>query len=296
MANQEMLKEMSKPVIDLLKQCPPGVRIPSDWKAPEGYELELNDVGGVPVEHLIPNESNGKVILQLHGGGFLLSFLDSYREVACMYSKAANGAHVYSVDYRVAPQYQYPCAHQDCLSVYQWLLAKGVNSQDIIIIGDSAGGNLALSVTLQIRDQSLPLPKAVIALSPWTNFNNEYKSRTENFERDIFLGKDGLNLVEIVINPVFYTEASNFNDPYISPVFGDFSNYPDLLIQTGSYDFLLDDAKALAIKAKAKGVNVTCSIYEEMSHVFQLFLPGLEETNKAWEEIRNFLLTEFELI
>jgi acetyl esterase/lipase len=174
-------------------------------------------------------------------------------------------------------------------------LNKGVNSQDIIIIGDSAGGNLALYVTLQLRDLSLPLTKAVIAMSPWASFKGGYKARTENYEKDIILGKYGLKVGTVALDPTFYTKESNFTNPYVSPVFGDYSNFPDLLIQAGSYEFLLDDAKAVAMEAKAKGVNVTYSVYEEMSHVFQLFLPGIEETNKAWEEIRNFLLTEFEL-
>ncbi len=295
MANQEMLKGLLKPIIDLMDECPTGVRIPSDWKAPEGYQLEVINVDGIPVEHLIPVENNGKIILQFHGGGFLFSYLDCYRETACMYSKVANGAQVYSVDYRVAPQYKYPCAHEDCLSVYKWLLDKGINCKDIIIIGDSAGGNLALSVTLQIKEQKLPLPKAVIAMSPWANLKGGYKSRTENYEKDIILGKHGIKMGKATLDPTFYTDESNLSNPYVSPVFGDYKGFPDLLIQAGSYEFLLDDAKAVATEAANKGVNVTFSVYEEMSHVFQLFLPGLEETNKAWEEIRNFLLAEFEL-
>ena len=295
MANQEMLKGLLKPLIDLMDECPTGVRIPSDWKAPEGYELEVYDVDGIPVEHLVPVENNGKIILQFHGGGFLFSYLDCYRETACMYSKVANGAQVYSVDYRVAPQYKYPCAHEDCLSVYKWLLDKQINSKDIIIVGDSAGGNLALSVTLQIKEQKLPLPKAVIAMSPWANLKGGYKSRTENYEKDIILGKHGIKMGKATLDPTFYTDESNLSNPYVSPVFGDYKGFPDLLIQVGSYEFLLDDAKAVATEAANKGVNVTFSVYEEMSHVFQLFLPGLEETNKAWEEIRNFLLAEFEL-
>ena len=296
MVDQEMLKEALKPVISLLDVCPMGVRIPSDWKAPEGFELELFDVDGIPVEHLVPKGNNGKVILQFHGGGFLFSYLDCYRETACVYSKVANGAQVYSVDYRVAPQYKFPCAHEDCLNVYKWLLGKGINSQDIIIVGDSAGGNLALSVTLQIRDQSLPLPKAVITISPWASLKGGYKARTENFEKDIILGKYGVKFGEMALDPSYYTETSNLNNPYISPVFGDYKDFPDLLVQAGSYEFLLDDAKAVVTEAKAKGVNVTFSVYEEMSHDFQLFLPGLEQSKNAWKEISDFLLKEFEFV
>lgn len=295
MVDQEMLKESLKPIIELFDQCPTGVRIPSDWKAPQGYDLEVIDVEGTPVEHLVPDNDNGKVILQFHGGGFLFAYLDCYRETACMYSKAANGAQVYSVDYRVAPNYRYPCAHEDCLGVYRWLLGKGVDSQDIIIVGDSAGGNLALSVTLQIRDQNLPLPKAVIAMSPWASLAGGYKSRTENYEKDIILGKYGLKLGKITLDPTFYTEAGNFTNPYVSPAFGDYNRFPDLLIQVGSYEFLFDDAKTVATEAEAKGVNVTFSVYEEMSHVFQFLLPNIEETKKAWEEIHEFLCSEFEL-
>ncbi len=296
MVDQELLKESLKPVISLLDQCPTGIRIPSNWEAPEGYRLETLDVAGVPVEHLVPNNDNGKVILQFHGGGFLYSYLDNYRDVACMYSKVANGAAVYSVDYRVAPQYRYPCAHEDCLSVYKWLLNKGIKNEDIIIVGDSAGGNLALSIPLQIRDQGMPLPKAVLALSPWANLKGGYKARTENYEKDIILGKYGIKMGEGVWDPTYYTEEENFCNPYVSPVYGDYTDFPDVLIQAGSFEMLLDDAKTVVEKAVAKGVNATLTVYEEMPHDFQLFLPSLEETNRAWYEIHNFLCKEFELL
>ena len=258
--------------------------------------METLDVAGVPVEHLVPNNDNGKVILQFHGGGFLYSYLDNYRDVACMYSKVANGAAVYSVDYRVAPQYRYPCAHEDCLSVYKWLLNKGIKNEDIIIVGDSAGGNLALSIPLQIRDQGMPLPKAVLALSPWANLKGGYKARTENYEKDIILGKYGIKMGEGVWDPTYYTEEENFCNPYVSPVYGDYTDFPDVLIQAGSFEMLLDDAKTVVEKAVAKGVNATLTVYEEMPHDFQLFLPSLEETNRAWYEIHNFLCKEFELL
>lgn len=293
--DQRVMKEQLAPVLNLLERCPVGEKVPSAWNAPVGYELEKMDVNGVMVEHLIPNERNGKIIIQLHGGGFLMDFLDCYRDIACMYSQAAEGAEIYSVDYRLAPGFRFPCALNDSIEVYKWLLEKEICSKNIIITGDSAGGNLVLAMTLQIKDQELPLPKAIIAISPWANLEGGYKAREDNFEKDLFIGKYGLKEGTLTLDPSFYTEPSNFSNPYVSPVYGDYTGFPDLLLQAGAYDLVVDDTRAVAAAAKEKGVNVKLTVYEEMSHVFQLLLPELEETKSAWQEIRDFLCKEFDI-
>lgn len=141
MTDKEVLKQKCAPVIQLLNTCLYGERVPSEWKAPEEFEFEKFSVHNVPVERLAPRENkNGKVIFQIHGGGFLFAYLDAYREAACSYSGAAGGAEVYSLDYRVAPKYAYPAALDDCVSVYKWLIKHKTKAKDLIILGDSAGG------------------------------------------------------------------------------------------------------------------------------------------------------------
>lgn len=292
MIEEEFIKQQRKlcaPIVARLDQVPLGKRIPSDWKAPEGYALEKTEVESIPVERLIPTVKNtDTVILQAHGGGYVWGYLDQYRECAVRYSKMAGDAEVISFDYRIAPKETYPAALEDTVKVYKWLLEQGYNPEKIVIVGDSAGGNLVLVTTLYLKDHQIPLPKGVIAISPWSKIGIESDSITRNFEKDSLLGKYGFKIVSQAANPDYFV-GSDWTEPYVSPVYGDYKGFPNLLIQLGSYEVLLDDALDVAQKAKAAGVNVRQTTYEGMSHDFQLFLPELEESKAAWEEMSQFV-------
>lgn len=286
---QKRIKRMLEDVIKGINSIPEGKKIPSEWVAPKGYTLERFEVDGVSIEHLIPNEKkNNKVIYQLHGGAYVVAFIDYYREAAVQYSKVAEGAEVYSIDYRIAPDNLYPSALEDSVKIYKWILEQGHKNEDIIIIGDSAGGNLALSTVLYLRDKKVPLPKGVIALSPWSNIGNMPKSRIKNMYKDLLLGKNALNMRKEVINSTYAANADK-KDPYVSPYYGDYKGYPNLLIQVGSYEVLLDDSLEVARRARTAGVHVRQTTYREMSHDFQLLLPSLRESKAAWKEMKMFI-------
>lgn len=246
-------------------------------------------VEGIPVEHLMPiKRKSDSIILQFHGGGYIVALCNQYRTIAVEYSNCAEGAEVFSVDYRVAPTHQYPAALDDAVKVYKWLLKEGYDNNKIIIIGDSAGGNLTLATTLYLKDHNIPLPKAVIAISPWTNAANDFPSVKLNTDKDVILGRNGLAMGNQIEKTLYFKEK-DLKDPYASPVLGDYKGFPNLLIQVGSYEILLDDAKKVAEKARKSGVNIKISIYEEMSHAFQLLIPSLEESKNARTEIKEFI-------
>lgn len=285
----EEQKALYAPVVAMLDALPTGVKISSNWQAPEGYTVEKFEVEGIPVEHLIPvKKVTDRVIYQVHGGGYTIAFIDPYREAAVCYSQMAGGAEVFSIDYRVAPKDTYPAALEDSVKVYTWLLEQGYDNENMIIIGDSAGGNLALVIALYLKDHSMPLPKGVIAISPWARLSDEAESYKINEYKDCVLGKEGIIIAEQAHHPDYLGEH-DAKDPYISPVYAEYEGFPNVLIQIGSHEVLLDDATEIARKAKEAEVNVKFTVYPGMSHDFQLFVPTLPESQEAWQEMGAFV-------
>ena len=291
---QKFMKEQLTEFSEVINAVPTGQRIPSTWEPPEGYRLEKIELEHVVIEHLIPLEkTTDRVIFHTHGGGYIVALIDTYRDTAVEYSKLASGAEVYSVDYRVAPTDVYPAALEDAVAAYQWVLEQGHDSKDIIFIGDSAGGNLDLVTTLYLKDHNMPLPGAVIAISPWGDFNPEVPSRIYNQDKDLVLGTFGLEMGK-ELHRLSYLADGDMKDPYASPVHGDYAGFPPLLIQIGTYEILYDDAKVIIQKAKEAGVKAKLGEYEGMCHDFQLVLPMLEESKEAWKEMRQFIEEVFE--
>lgn len=288
----EEQKEAIKPVLDVLKYLPKGVVIPTYWEAPEGYELENLTVHDVTVEHLKPLNGNGRAILNLHGGGYVVGLIDIHRDTAVKYSQIAGDAEVFSVEYHLAPEHKAPTAMEDAVFTYYYLLEQGYKAEDIIIIGDSAGGNLALATTLYLKDRKRDLPKAVIALSPWADADITAVSREENKYNDVFIGIEGCSLYYDVMDSSYFAGA-DLKNPYISPIYGDYKGFPNLLVQVGSFEILRDDSLAVVKAAKEAGVNVWHTMYDGVSHDFQITMPMLEETEKAWEEMKAFVESVF---
>lgn len=224
-------------------------------------------------------------ILQLHGGGYIGPMKNAYRRFSIAYQERCQNSDVVTIDYRVAPQFPYPCAFQDAIRAYRWMVTeKGYNPRKIIIAGDSAGGGLALALSMYLRDNRLPAPAGLILMSPWIDLTNSGESYTDNFDIDPLFGNSSNNL----LFHSSYIGDHDPMDPYISPLFGDFKNLPPMLIQAGTHEVLLSDSKAAAKKAKAAGCKVRLSIYEGMFHVFQMAGELIPESRSAWEEIGRF--------
>ena len=209
-----------------------------------------------------------------------------YRRFAVRYSKISYGADVLSVDYRVAPEHPFPAALEDAAAGYRWLLEeKGYEPEKIVIAGDSAGGGLALSLVLYLKDQGLPLPGGIITMSPWADVTLSGESYESKYEIDPLFG----NSRENMLYQCSYIGDADPKNPYLSPLFGDFSGFPPILMQVGEYEVLLSDTLRVSDKAKKAGVKVRTSVYAGMFHVFQMGLDLIPESREAWEEIGEFL-------
>ena len=256
------------------------------WRCPAEYIYELVKTEQFVMEYLKPKQAvTGRVILQLHGGGYIGPMKNIYRRFAVKYSQISFGADVLTPDYRVAPEHPYPAALEDTIAAYHWLLEQGYPAEKIVVAGDSAGGGLVLALCLWLKNHKEPLPSGVIAMSPWTDLTISGESVETNFEKDPLFGKTRDSML---YNKDYLGENDPTNE-YISPLFGDYEGFPPLLIQVGSYEMLLSDSTRVAKKAKEAGGKVKLSIYEGMFHVFQMAMLLMPESKKAWAEIKRFL-------
>lgn len=155
----------------------------TEFEYPEHLSVEHIDMGLFKMEYLTWNGSeNPYVILQLHGGGYMSGLQGQYRKMAGLYAEISSGAAVLSVDYRLAPEYPFPAALEDAVAAYKWLRDKGYESDRIIVVGDSAGGGLAMALCMELRTNGEPMPAGLVAMSPWTDLAITGESYTKNRE------------------------------------------------------------------------------------------------------------------
>ena len=224
------------------------------------------------------------VVLHFHGGGYVAAMKRHYKMLAGLYSEVGRGATVVTVDYRVAPEHVFPAAFEDAITAYEWLLEEGYKGSQIVLAGDSAGGGLAMALTHYIKSTYMPTPAGIVAMSPWADHTASGSSYKENFDIDPVFGNDRANL--IMENP--YVGDADPRDPRISPLFGDFTGFPPMLIQAGTDEMLLSDSEGVAAKARSAGVRIRFTKYEGMFHVFQLCGTMMEESKHAWAEVKRF--------
>ena len=167
------------------------------------------------------------------------------------------------------------------------MMEHGYGASKIVIIGDSAGGNLTLATTMYIRDHNMPMPKGVITVSPWTSMESTFDSVESNKEKDLLLGSGCPFLNDIVYHPA-YAGATDKKTPYLSPLYGTYKDFPPMLVQCGEYEVLFSQIDQMAKKAKDEGVDITYHAYPGMFHDFQLLVPALDESEEAWKEIKAF--------
>lgn len=239
------------------------------------------------MEYLTWNGSeNPYVILQLHGGGYMSGLQGQYRKMAGLYAEISSGAAVLSIDYRLAPEHPFPAALEDAVAAYKWLREKGYESERIIVVGDSAGGGLAMALCMELRTNGEPMPVGLVAMSPWTDLAITGESYTMNREIDPVFGADGGG--EMLLHSPYIGE-NDAKNPLISPMYGNFTGFPPMLIQVGTHEMLYDDAASVAKKAKEQGVPVRFTVYEGMFHVFQMSGTVIPESKRAWEEVGAFM-------
>jgi len=260
-------------------------------------EFQPTDAGGVPAEWVIADGADSsRRVLYIHGGGFVVGSPKSHRTITSKFAEIT-GCAVLAIDYRLMPEYLYRDCIEDCRTAYRWILENGPEGpgeiRQLFIGGDSAGGNLSLSLAAWIRDNRLRAPEAVVALSPLTDVTFSGASMTANLESDIMLKpflKPLTKLPPFVKSwYVYWTYKVRPCSPVVSPLLGDLSNLPPTLVQASEAEMLLDDARRYVCKAHASGSAVKLQTWSDMLHIFQIFNPVLPQAVEAWVEIDKFL-------
>lgn len=255
------------------------------WRPPSDMTWERIELPHFAVEILSPEEPGEYALLQFHGGGYVNPLRNVYRNFAKKYAAMCGGMKVFSADYRVAPEHTHPAALLDAVEAYQMMLAQGYSGEHIYLAGDSAGGGLSVALCMWLREHDMPLPAKVVLMSPWLDMTASGDSYEENFEKDPMFG----GTKESMIYRGDYLGEYRPEEPYLSPLFGDFTGLPPMLIQAGEIEMIRSDGERAAGKIKEAGGHATLQIYQGMFHVFQMGLDQIPESASAWEEIETFL-------
>lgn len=250
-------------------------------KVPADIRCQAVDANGVPAEWIEAPGAQEGVILYFHGGAYALGSIDTHRAFIGRLSRACR-LRALAVGYRLAPEHPFPAALDDARTAYLWLLEQGLDAGQIIFGGDSAGGGLALAAQIALRDDGHPLPAAAVCISPWTDLALSGASVQSKAGVDPFFDSDTL-----APYAAWYAAGRDLASPLLSPYYADATGLPPLLIQVGSEEVLLDDARGYARIARASGGDVTLEVWDEMFHVFQL-IPFLPESKRALENIAAF--------
>lgn len=252
-------------------------------RAPKSVKVERITSDGVIGEYL-SKEGNpeDKVLMYIHGGGFVGGSPGARRSFTG-YAAKKLGYNVYSVDYRLAPEYAFPCGAEDCLKAYKMLVEK-YGAKNICLIGESAGGNLVLSTALQAKAQGIELPACVVVFSPTLQYTQIFPSYKKNAQTDCMLGTTFLEEVKTV----YLKNAENEANPYAAPLYGDYTNFPPIYIAVSDSEYLYDDSAELYKKLQMLDITSQFDVYCKKMHAFQV-IPVFPEAKRALMNAKSFI-------
>ena len=254
-------------------------------RVPADVICEKVNAGGVSAEWIsAPGATPDRVILYLHGGGYVVGSINTHRAMVSRIARASD-ARALAIDYRLAPEHPFPAAVDDTLAAYRWLLAQGCEPNKIVIAGDSAGGGLTLAALLAIREAKLPMPAGAVPISPWTDLEGKGESVRTRAARDVMVTQENL-----AHSAKQYYGSNDPKNPLVSPVHADFRGLPPMLIHVGDAEILLDDATRVAERAKSAGVKVDLEVWDDMPHVWHVFAKILPEGQQAIDKIGKFVV------
>ena len=254
------------------------------FELPDDAVFEQVGAGGVSAEWVTtPGVSEDRVVMYLHGGGYMIGSMRTHRSPLAYLSRVSD-SRVLGLNYRLAPEHPFPAAVEDSVAGYRWLLSQGVSPQRIVIGGDSCGGGLTIATLVALKYFGDPLPAGGISHSGWTDLAHTGESFVTKAEADPLLDKDMLEGMAAA-----YLGDRPRTTPLASPYYADLSGLPPLLVQVGTAEVLLDDSLRLAEKAKDAGVDVTLEVWDDMPHVWQAFASFLPEGRQALESCGEFI-------
>src|SRR5262247_2077987 len=285
-AVREHLKKLPPPdSLTLAERRAQYERAERVFPTPPEVKTERVTAPVAPAEWLRPPSAEaGRVLLYLHGGGYVIGSPRSHRHLAAAIARAA-GARALVRDYRLAPENPFPAALEDAIAAYRWLLGGGIAPGRIVVAGDSAGGGLTVATLLELRDCGLPRPAAGVCISPWVDLTCSGQSYATKAASDPIVVPDLIT----ALAEAYVGRDGDRKAPLASPLYADLRDLPPLLVQIGSEEVLLDDARGLGARARTAGVDATVEEWPAMIHVWHWFLPMLDEAEQAIGVIGKFV-------
>lgn len=256
------------------------------WFLPRAKNITIQPltIAGMRAERITPKGArHDKALYYLHGGAYALCSLETHRRMVAKIAEAA-GITAFAIEYRMAPEYTYPVALEDAIAGYQYLLDEGYKPEDIIIAGDSAGGGLSAATLLKIKELGLPLPAAGVLLSPWGDLEGTGESNKIPRRKDSVLHNDAL-----LWHGKLYAGKANLRDPFISPIYGDYTGLPPIMIQVGAVELIHSDSVRIAAKAQADGVAVELVEWAHTFHVWQMYDFFLPEAHESIQQMGEYM-------
>ena len=250
----------------------------------QGVTVTAVDAGGVAAEWVhAPGSSPERMVMHLHGGGYVIGSLDSHRSLAARLSAAA-GAGVLLVDYRLAPEHRFPAALDDATGAWKWLVARHGDEAALAVAGDSAGASLAVSTCVVAHQQGGRMPDALVCISPWVDLTGSGDSMLSRAHDDVVLSAQWLTAMA-----GHYLGDGDRRSALASPLWADLAGLPPTLIMVGTAEILYDDAIRLGRAASEAGGDVTVEEFAGAVHEWVLLAPGAPESVAALDRAGSFL-------
>jgi monoterpene epsilon-lactone hydrolase len=285
-------QRVSKPNVDLLTVRDIVENLHLGTVEPEGVTYAETSAGGVPGIWCIPEGCDrSRALLYCHSGGTVVASMHTERKAAGHLAKAV-GTRALVIDYRRSPENKYPAQIEDVEAAYRWLLAEGVESRNIATVGCSVGGNLALGLSLKLRDAKTPPPGAALLITPWLDLEMKNQTLETNAQRDALLSRE---ILELFRESWIGGLGISYTDPCINLLHADLTGLCPLMVYYGKYDLLAGEAVDFAARAKASGVDVTLHALDEGQHNFVLAAGRAAEVVEPIKIMARWLRSQLQL-
>ena len=277
---------LSKPEIDLATRRDIAETVHLAAREPEAVSYAEVDAGGVPALWCIPEGGDPAcVLLHSHAGGTVVTSMHTDRKALGHIAKAV-GARALVVDYRRSPEHKFPAQIDDMERAYRWLVSRGIRPENIASIGHSVGGNLAVSLVMTLRDKGVPLPAAILSVSPWYDIEAKNETVDSNADTDVLITRAAL---ETFREAWIGGTGVAWNDPRVNMLYADLTDLPPIMVYYGAHEVLAGEAVEFAKRAKDAGVDVSLHSLPEGQHNFIWGAGRVPEADRAIQQIGGWL-------